>query len=108
MDEEVKERLAKIISNRGICSRRDAEKLILAGKVKVKGQLWTSLSEKVSPRAPLEISGESIPAPDHSFNPRLWLMRWRPGSLPTIQRRRSKQAWPEIAIEKTESAASNK
>lgn len=73
MDEEVKERLAKIISNRGICSRRDAEKLILAGKVKVKGQLWTSLSEKVSPRTPLEVSGESIPAPDHSFNPRLWL-----------------------------------
>lgn len=33
-----KDRLAKVIARAGICSRRDAEKLILAGKVTVNGQ----------------------------------------------------------------------
>ena len=33
------ERLQKIIANSGICSRRKAEELILAGKVKVNGEV---------------------------------------------------------------------
>jgi 23S rRNA pseudouridine2605 synthase len=36
-------RLAKAISNKGYCSRREAEKLILQNKVKVNGELITEL-----------------------------------------------------------------
>ena len=42
MTSRVKERLAKIIARAGICSRRDAEKFILAGKVKVNGDIVTT------------------------------------------------------------------
>ncbi len=40
------ERLQKIIANKGYCSRRKAEKLILDGKVKVNGNIVTELGFK--------------------------------------------------------------
>ncbi|MCZ0717660.1 pseudouridine synthase [Aerococcus kribbianus] len=42
------ERLQKVIAHAGIASRRDAEKMITAGRVKVNGQLVTELGTKVS------------------------------------------------------------
>lgn len=42
------ERLQKVIAHAGIASRRDAEKLITAGRVKVNGQVITELGSKVS------------------------------------------------------------
>ena len=36
------ERIAKVIARAGICSRRDAEKLILEGRVKLDGVVVTS------------------------------------------------------------------
>lgn len=42
------ERLQKVIANSGYCSRRKAEELILAGKVKVNGKKVTQLGVKVS------------------------------------------------------------
>lgn len=41
------ERLQKVIANAGVASRRAAEKLILAGKVKVNDQVVTTLGTKV-------------------------------------------------------------
>lgn len=41
-------RLNKFLSNAGICSRRDADKFILAGAVKVNGNIVTQLGSKVS------------------------------------------------------------
>lgn len=81
MNEEIKERLAKIISNRGFCSRRDAEKLILAGDVKVNGEVWTSLSEKVRASAHIEIKEQKNPIPHESPSTRLWLYHKPPGLL---------------------------
>jgi pseudouridine synthase len=43
------ERLQKYISQAGIASRRHAEELIVAGKVKVNGKLVTQLGTKVDP-----------------------------------------------------------
>lgn len=43
------ERIQKILSNYGICSRREAEELILEGKVKVGGRTVTELGEKADP-----------------------------------------------------------
>lgn len=41
-------RLNKYISNAGVCSRRDADKLIEAGEIKVNGQVITELGYKVN------------------------------------------------------------
>ena len=54
------ERVQKIIANRGYASRRKAEELILAGKVKVNGKIVTELGVKVSEKADIEIDGKLI------------------------------------------------
>ena len=43
------ERLQKVIANSGICSRRNAEKLILEGKITVNGIVVKELGVKVDP-----------------------------------------------------------
>ncbi|MGA2193618.1 MAG: pseudouridine synthase [Nitrospirota bacterium] len=45
------ERIQKILSAAGVCSRREAEELILEGKVKVNGRVVTELGEKADPDA---------------------------------------------------------
>lgn len=54
------ERLQKIIANGGYCSRRKAEELIKAGKVKVDGKIITELGTKVSDKSIIEINNERI------------------------------------------------
>ena len=44
------ERLQKVIARAGIASRREAEKMILDGRVVVNGKLIVELGEKVKPR----------------------------------------------------------
>ncbi len=43
-------RLQKFLANEGVCSRRKAEEHILAGDVKVNGQVVTELGKKVIPK----------------------------------------------------------
>lgn len=45
----MKERLQKILSHAGVCSRRKAEELILAGQVKVNGQVVKELGSEADP-----------------------------------------------------------
>lgn len=45
----MKERLQKILSHAGVCSRRKAEELILAGQVKVNGQVVRELGSEADP-----------------------------------------------------------
>lgn len=54
------ERLQKVIANRGYCSRRKAEELILNGKVKVNGELVNILGTKVSEKDSIVIEGNII------------------------------------------------
>ena len=42
-------RLQKFLANSGVCSRRNAEKLILEGKITVNGRVVTELGSKVDP-----------------------------------------------------------
>ena len=42
-------RLQKFLSNNGICSRRNAEKLIIDGKIQVNGKTVTELGTKINP-----------------------------------------------------------
>ncbi len=53
-------RLQKIIANRDFCSRRKAEDLILAGKVKVNGAIVDKLGEKFPDDCEITIDGEKL------------------------------------------------
>lgn len=53
-------RLNKYIANAGICSRREADKLIEAGVVKVNGEIVTTLGYKVKPTDIVEVEGQKI------------------------------------------------
>ncbi|WP_047980100.1 pseudouridine synthase [Ornithinibacillus contaminans] len=54
------ERLQKVIAQSGITSRRKAEGLIEAGKVKVNGKVVTELGTKVSPDDIIEVDGVQL------------------------------------------------
>ncbi len=54
------ERLQKVISRAGVASRRQAEELILAGKVKVNEQVVTELGVKVSSKDKVKVDGKLI------------------------------------------------
>ncbi len=63
------ERIAKIIARSGLCSRRDAEKLILEGKVQVDGNVITSPALNVSGENIISVNGKLINAKEET---RLW------------------------------------
>ena len=54
------ERIAKVISNSGFCSRRKAEELITLGKVKVNGEIVKELGMKVDPNDSITISDKPL------------------------------------------------
>ena len=54
------ERLQKRIAESGICSRRKAEELIVAGKVKVNGKVVSELGYKVSGNDEIVVDGKNI------------------------------------------------
>ena len=54
------ERLQKVIANAGVCSRRQAEQLILDNKVKVNGVIVNELGSKVSPEDKVEVEGKLL------------------------------------------------
>jgi len=59
------ERLQKIIAAAGICSRRKAEELILAGRVQVNGQTITELGTKADPaRDHIRVDGKLLHGPE--------------------------------------------
>ncbi|MDH5398257.1 MAG: rRNA pseudouridine synthase [Cyclobacteriaceae bacterium] len=53
-------RLNKYISNSGICSRRDADKLIANGEVTVNNKVITELGYKISPKDDVSWKGKPI------------------------------------------------
>lgn len=63
MDAE-KERIAKIIARAGICSRRDAERLIAEGRVKVNGQVLETPAFLATVYDDIRVDDQSIPRPE--------------------------------------------
>lgn len=61
------ERLQKVIAKAGICSRRKAEELILAGKVYVNGEKCTTLGTKVSGNDDIEVNGQLLEVEDKVY-----------------------------------------
>ena len=63
------ERLAKRIAAAGLCSRRDAEAWITAGRVSINGSLHTSPAHNVQPGDMITVDGKPLPKIEP---PRLW------------------------------------
>jgi 23S rRNA pseudouridine2605 synthase len=76
------DRIAKVLARAGVASRRDAEKLISTGRVKVNGQKILSPALNVSPTDRVEFDGTILDTPD---DPRLWLYH-KPSGLITTTR----------------------
>jgi len=53
-------KIAKLISDAGFCSRRDAEKLVLKGKVKVDGKIITNVAERFHENSSIEVDGTKL------------------------------------------------
>lgn len=78
-DSPAGERIAKVLSRRGVSSRREAERLIEAGEVKVNGKIITSPALNVTDADKITISGHPLPALEPA---RLWLY-YKPEGLVT-------------------------
>lgn len=63
------ERIAKYLARAGICSRRDAERLIEEGKVTVDGTVLTTPAFKVTGAERIEVEGRVVGSPPKT---RLW------------------------------------
>ncbi|MBP7189886.1 MAG: rRNA pseudouridine synthase [Rickettsiaceae bacterium] len=75
-------RLAKVISNSGYCSRRDAEKLILERRVAVDGKIVETPALNISEENIVTIDGKQI---SETSKPRLWLY-YKPVGLVTTHK----------------------
>ena len=76
------ERIAKAIARSGFCSRRDAERLIAEGRVRLNGRLLSSPAVTVGPADRIEIDGELLAGRERT---RLWLFN-KPKGLVTTNR----------------------
>ena len=61
------ERLQKVIAASGLTSRRKAEELIVAGKVKVNGEVITELGYKVNDNSEIEVDGLKLNKEDKVY-----------------------------------------
>ncbi len=75
-------RVAKAIARAGLCSRRDAERWIAAGRVAVNGRILTTPATVVTPDDEIRVDGEPLPAPGPV---RLWRYH-KPRGLVTTHR----------------------
>ena len=76
------ERIAKVIARAGICSRRDAEKLIAEGRVMLDGEIVTTPAIKVSGKNVIQVDGKPLSEPEPA---RLWRYH-KPSGLVTSHR----------------------
>ncbi len=76
------ERIAKAMARAGIASRRDAEAMILAGRVSVNGETLTSPARNVTENDRILIDGEPMPSRERS---RLWIFHKPRGVVTTAR-----------------------
>ncbi|MFN0262578.1 pseudouridine synthase [Tepidamorphus sp. 3E244] len=75
-------RIAKAIADAGVASRRDAEAMILAGRVTLNGEVQRSPAINVTRQDSILVDGKPLPRPDRT---RLWLYH-KPQGLVTTAR----------------------
>jgi 23S rRNA pseudouridine2605 synthase len=76
------ERIAKLLARVGLCSRRDAERWIAAGRVSVDGQVLISPAITVTAASDIRVDGAPLPSPERA---RLWRYH-KPTGLVTTHR----------------------
>ncbi|WP_267406799.1 pseudouridine synthase, partial [Methylobacterium sp. GC_Met_1] len=76
------ERIAKAMARAGIASRREAETIILAGRVSVNGETLTSPARNVTDDDTILIDGEPMPLRERS---RLWIFHKPRGVVTTAR-----------------------
>lgn len=84
------ERIAKRIARAGLCSRREAERLIAAGRVALAGSVVTDPAITVDDTSAISVDGAPLPAPAPA---RLWRYH-KPAGL--ITSHRDPQARPTV------------
>ncbi|MDR1266981.1 MAG: rRNA pseudouridine synthase [Holosporales bacterium] len=62
-------RIAKVMARAGVCSRREAERLVAAGRVAIDGTTVTTPAVTITPEQHVSLDGCRIPSP---LLPRLW------------------------------------
>ena len=72
------ERIAKIMARAGLCSRRDAEKIIQQGGVTVNGEKISSPAINVTDSDKIIVNGKPLPEKQRT---RLWLFFVWPSGL---------------------------
>ena len=75
------DRIAKVLSRSGIASRREAERMIEAGRVSVNGKTINSPALNVTPKDRIVVDGKEVAEPEP---PRLWLYH-KPAGLVTTE-----------------------
>lgn len=80
MTENKAERIAKRLARAGICSRREAERMIAAGRVAVDGKKLASPAFNVTAASHITVDGKPIAAAEE---PRLWRFHKPAGAITT-------------------------
>lgn len=80
MKDQATEKIAKVIARSGFCSRRDAEKLILQGKVSVNKSIISSPAIRLKPSDTIEIDNKSL---EKKKETRLWIFNKPSGFITT-------------------------
>jgi 23S rRNA pseudouridine2605 synthase len=76
------DRIAKVLSRAGVASRREAERMIEAGRVRVNGEQILSPALNVTPSDNISVDGTPVGEPEHE---RMWLYH-KPTGLVTTTR----------------------
>ncbi len=76
------ERIAKVIARSGVCSRREAEKLIESGQVSLNGKRIVTAAMNVTPEDEIIVKGKKIAQKEE---PRLWIY-YKPLGLVTTHK----------------------
>ena len=69
MSEMKGERIAKVLARAGLCSRREAERWIISGRVAVNGNTLSTPAVTVSPGDAVTVDGQPLPTAEAT---RLW------------------------------------
>ena len=79
-DDAEHDRIAKVLARAGLCSRRDAERLIEEGRVAINGRVLTSPAVNVGPHDRVTVDDEPLPTKERT---RLWLYHKPKGLVTT-------------------------
>jgi len=74
------ERIAKVLARAGLCSRREAERWIAEGLVRVDGKILTTPAFTVGEKAQIIVNGKPLPQLEKT---RLWIYHKPPGLIIT-------------------------